>query len=58
MENEIFASPMENQKMIAKGAVENEFSTMLFPLVENPKLTTPLWKIQEVLLHFFAESLK
>ena len=34
------------------------FHYAFFPLVENPKLTTPLWKIQEVLLHFFAESLK
>ena len=58
MENETFASLMENLKMTAKGVVENEFSTMLFPLVEIPKLTTPLRKIQELLLHFFAESLK
>ena len=51
-ENEIFVSPMENQKMTAKGTVENEFSTMLFfsfggkcqvdySIAENSKSASP-----------------
>lgn len=47
VENETFASLMENLKMTAKGVAENEFSTLLFPWVENPKLTTPLRKFKK-----------
>ena len=39
VENETFASPMENLKMTTKRVAENDFSSMLFPLVENSNLT-------------------
>ena len=55
LENEKFASPMENLKMTAKVAVENEFSTTLhfsfggksqvdYSIAENSKSASPWWK--------------